>query len=78
MQRPWKPHRHRKRYQKKEKLAISAMNNLNDVWESNRMTLNRKLKIFNLLVRPIFLHNSKLLTMTRTKDNQIDAGYEKG
>ena len=62
---------------RRKQLAITAMNNLNDVWESNRTTLNTKLKIFNLLVRPIFHHNAKLWTMTKTKDNQIDAFHRR-
>ena len=53
------------------------MNDLNHVWESKRMTIDSKLKIFNLLVRPIFHHNSKLWTMTKTKENQIHAFHRR-
>ena len=58
---------------RRKSLALSALNKLNDIWENKKITIKLKSKIFNSTIKPIFLYNSELWTLSKTEENQIDS-----
>ena len=62
--------------QRRKILAIEASKLLEDIWKSN-LTIKLKMKIFDCLVRSIYMYNSCLWTVTVTMEKQIDAFQRK-
>ena len=62
---------------RRKKLAMTSLLKLSQLWQSNKVTLNTKLRIFNACIRSIFLYNSELWTITRKYENKIDAFHRK-
>ena len=58
---------------RRKSLALTALNKLNDIWENKKITINLKSKIFNSTIKPIFLYNAELWTLSNTDEKQIDA-----
>ena len=53
-------------------LTLEAMKTMEHTWK-NKLSLKKKLRIFNACVAPIFLSNSELWTTTKSTNGQIDA-----
>ena len=54
-------------------LSQQAIQKLQHIWQDRRTPTNTKLRIFNACVKPIFLYNAELWTLTKTQENQINA-----
>ena len=54
-------------------LSQQAIQKLQHIWQDRRTPTNTKIRIFNACVKPIFLYNAELWTLTKTQENQIDA-----
>ena len=54
-------------------MAIAAYNQLKHIFESKRVSLEVKIRLFNSHIRSIFLYNSELWTITKKLENTIDA-----
>ena len=53
------------------------MQKLKHLWESRHIPLERKLRIFNSCIKPIFISQSELWTLTACLENQINAFQRK-
>ena len=62
--------------QRRKILAIEASKSLKNIWNSN-LTIKMKMKIFDCLVRSIYMYNACLWTVTETIKKQIDAFQRK-
>ena len=58
-------------------LAIAAINTLKYIFNSSKLNIKTKLRVFNCYISSIFLYNSELWTLTKTKENQIDSFHRR-
>eukprot|EP00794_Sanderia_malayensis_P008267 gene8266-biopygen6685 len=57
---------------RRKTLAHGAFNNLKHIFESKRVTVEVKLRLFRSHVESIFLYNSELWTLTKSLENTVD------
>ena len=58
-------------------LAITAANNLNHLFDNDKLTLATKLKIVDVYIEPIFLYNSETWTLNKADEETIDTFHRK-
>ena len=54
-------------------LALNSMKKLYKIWEDRHLSLKYKKRIFESMVKPIFLYNSQLWGTNKTINGQINA-----
>ena len=59
--------------QRRKQLAMTAMKKLDRIFSDGRLKHKFKIRIFVACVESIFLYNSELWTLTKTKEEKIDA-----
>ena len=59
---------------RRKMLAIAAMNNMNNIWVRNKKVgIEKRLKLYNTLVKPVLTYNASTWGMTKTDSESIDA-----
>ena len=58
-------------------LAIASINNMKYIFCNQKLNVNIKTRVFNCYVSSIFLYNSELWTLTKTKEKLIDSFHRK-
>jgi hypothetical protein len=58
---------------KRKSLAIAAYKKKEKIFKSTKISLRTKIRVFNAYITPIFLYNSELWTLTKSKEKKIDA-----
>lgn len=53
-------------------LAIDTFNNFKHIMDSNKVSIETKMKIFQAFINSIFLYNSELWTLTKSLSHKID------
>jgi hypothetical protein len=62
--------------QRRKTLATDVVKSLDDIWRSS-LRISTKMRIFDCLVRSIFMYNASLWTLTETMVKQIDSFQRK-
>ena len=62
--------------QRRKILATEASKSLENIWKS-KLTIRLKMKIFDCLVKSIYMYNACLWTVTKTIEQQIDSTHRK-
>ena len=58
-------------------LTLVAMNKLWILWHKNKISQNKKLKMFNAYILPILLHNCGTWSLTKTSEKKLDAFHRR-
>jgi hypothetical protein len=62
---------------RRKKLTLVAFSKLKPIFKDRNLNLSIKIRIFDALVSSIFLYNSELWTVTKTRSANIDAFHRK-
>ena len=63
---------------RRKNLASAAMNKLKAMWLSKkRISIDKKIKIYNALVKPVLTYNSSTWGLTKAELNKVDAFHRK-
>ena len=63
---------------RRKNLASAAMNKLKAMWLSKkRINIDKKIKIYNALVKPVLTYNSSTWGLTKAELNKVDAFHRK-
>ena len=58
-------------------LTLVAMNNLWILWHKNKISQNKKLRMFNAYILPILLYNYSTWSLTKTSEEKLDAFHRR-
>ena len=59
--------------QRRKGLAINALRSMKDIFNSKRLNVGIKTRVFNVYITSIFLYNSEIWTLNKTEEKKIDA-----
>ena len=63
---------------RRKTLATAAMNKMDKVWVRNRnISIKKRLKLYNVLVKPILMYNSSTWGLTKKDMESLDAFHRK-
>ena len=64
--------------QKRKTLAMTAMNKMNKIWiRGKKVDIKRRLKLYNILVKPVLTYNASTWGMTKAEAESMDAFHRK-
>ena len=62
---------------RRKSLAIASINNLKYIFYNQKLNINIKTRVFNCYVSSVFLYNSELWTLTKSKEKCIDSFHRR-
>src|SRR6476469_8407517 len=57
---------------KRKQLCMAMYNKYKDKLQNKKLSLTIRMRIFNAFIRPVFMYNSELWTLTKKTENVID------
>ena len=61
-----------KDFRRRKSLALYNFQNLQDIWNNTKITTHLKHRIFNSLIKPIFMYNSEIWSTSEKMESQIN------
>ena len=59
-------------FRRRKSLALYNFQNLQDIWNNTKITIHLKHRIFNSLIKPIFMYNSEIWSPSKKMETQIN------